>query len=63
MPELRTISDVVTAITAVTEQVSAGVLSVEEGEAVCAMIEVNRKAQESLELERRIAALEAAAGR
>jgi hypothetical protein len=63
MPELRTVSDVVTAITAVIEQVSSGVLSVEEGQAVCTIIEVHKKALETLELERRVAALEAAAGK
>ena len=59
MPQLITPSDVVAAIAAITEQVSSGQLSPEEGEAICGMIEGFRQALETQALEARIAALEA----
>ena len=59
MPRLITPGDVVAAIAAITEQVSSGQLSPEEGEAICGMIEGFRQALETQALEARIAALEA----
>jgi hypothetical protein len=63
MPPLNTINDVVSAISAITEQVSKGWLSPEEGVMICELIEVHRKALETLVLEARVAALEVAASK
>lgn len=58
MPEVREPRDVVAAIAAVTQAVADGDLSPEEGQAVAAVLETQRRVIETAELERRIAALE-----
>jgi Family of unknown function (DUF5681) len=63
VPPLNTINDVVSAISAITEQVSGGRLSPEEGVMICELIKVHRKALETLALEARVAALEIAASK
>jgi hypothetical protein len=59
LPKLRTAADVVAAIASITEQVAAGTLSAEEGHMICEMIELHRRALETVTLEERVAALEA----
>ena len=61
MPELRTAADMVAALGAVVQAVAHGDLSPEEGGAVAALVELHRKAIETAEFERRLAALEGAA--
>ena len=51
MPRIEVAGDVVPAIASITEQVAAGVLSPDEGTMICDMIEVHRKAIETMELE------------
>ena len=48
-----------TALGSIAAAVARGDLTVEEGQAIAAMLETQRKAIETVELERRIAALEA----
>ncbi len=60
LPELRTPADLAAALGAVAGAVGRGDLSPEEGGAVAAVLEAQRRAIETLDLERRIAALEAA---
>ncbi len=62
LPELRTPADLAAALGAVAGAVGRGDLSPEEGGAVAAVLEAQRRAIETMELERRIAALEAAKG-
>ena len=62
LPELRAAADLAAALGAVAGAVGRGDLSPEEGAAVAAVLEAQRKAIETQELERRIAALEAAKG-
>ena len=59
MPALNTAADSVVALGAIAAAVASGDLSPEEGHAVAAVVELHRKAVETAELERRIAALEA----
>jgi hypothetical protein len=59
LPELRAAADLAAALGAVASAVALGDLSPEEGSAVAAVLEAQRKAIETQELERRIAALEA----
>ena len=62
LPEMRTPADLSAALGAVTRAVALGEVTPDEGGAVAAVLEAQRKAIETQELERRIAALEAAKG-
>jgi hypothetical protein len=59
LPALNTAADVTTALAATAAAMAEGTLSPEEAGAVAAVIETQRRAIETLELETRIAALEA----
>lgn len=58
LPVLNSAEDLVQALGAVTGAVAAGDLSPEEGHAVAAIMEMQRQAIETADLERRITALE-----
>ena len=58
LPRLETAADLVPALGAVAAAVGDGELSPEEGQAVAAVLEIQRKAIETSDLERRIAAIE-----
>ncbi len=62
LPELQTAADLAAALAAVAGAVGRGEVSPEEGSAVAIVLEAQRKAIETQELERRIAALEATKG-
>ena len=62
LPPVRTPADLTTATGALIAAVASGELSAEEAQAVSAVLTVHRTALETLELEARIAALEAAKG-
>ncbi len=62
VPELQTAADLAAALAAVAGAVGRGEVSPEEGSAVAIVLEAQRKAIETQELERRIAALEATKG-
>ena len=62
LPSVRTAADTTEALGAVVAAVADGTLTAEEAQAVGAVLEMQRKAIETQELERRIAALEAAKG-
>lgn len=59
LPPVLTAADTVAALGALVGAVAAGTLSPEEGQAVAAMLEVQRRAIETADLERRVAELEA----
>ena len=61
LPELRTPADLAAALGAVGQAVGRGAISLEEGSAVAAVLEGQRRAIETAQLEQRLAALEAAA--
>lgn len=63
LPVIETASDIAAALGSVTDAVAAGEMSPEEGAAVAAILEVQRRAVETVELERRLTALERAPGR
>lgn len=63
LPSLSDAAGVVAAIGAVADAVAAGDVSPEEGQAVAGILETQRRAIETAELEARIAALEARSGR
>jgi hypothetical protein len=58
LPQIRAPGDLVTALAAVAQAVADGALTPDEGHAVAAILETQRKAVETLELEARISALE-----
>jgi hypothetical protein len=58
LPSLATAADLARALGSVAQAVGNGVLTPEEGQAVGAVLEMQRKAIESAELEARVAALE-----
>jgi hypothetical protein len=58
LPAITAAGDIMAALGAVTDAVATGELSPEEGAAVAGILEVQRRAAETLELEARIAALE-----
>ena len=58
MPKLKTPSDVGDAISAIAQAMSTGELTPDEAGAVAAVVELRRKAIETVEHERRITALE-----
>ena len=60
LPDIATPADLVTALGIVAKAVGDGDLSPDEAQAVAAVLETQRRAVETLELERRIAALEQA---
>ena len=58
LPPMRAAADIVPALAAVADAVAAGDLSPEEGHAVAGIVEVQRRAIETADLERRLLALE-----
>ena len=58
LPAIKSANDVVTALGTIAESVAGGALTPDEGQAVAAVLEVKRKAIETVELESRVAALE-----
>ena len=58
LPAIVAPSDIVAALGAVADAVAAGELSPEEGAAVAGILEAQRRAVETVEIEARIAALE-----
>jgi Family of unknown function (DUF5681) len=62
LPPLSSAGDLRAAVAAVVAEVTAGRLTPDEGTAVVALIEIQRRAIETVELEARIAALEAQDG-
>jgi uncharacterized protein DUF5681 len=60
LPAVRTAADTTAALGAVVAAVAEGTLTPDEAQSVSAVLEVQRKAIETQELERRIVALEAA---
>ncbi|HZP98630.1 MAG TPA: DUF5681 domain-containing protein [Reyranella sp.] len=58
LPAIKTSADTVAALGAITDAVAAGDLTPDEGAAVAGVIEIKRKAIETVELEARISALE-----
>jgi hypothetical protein len=58
LPPIVSAADLVKALAAVADAMARGVLSAEEAQAAAAVLEHHRKAVETLELERRIAAIE-----
>jgi hypothetical protein len=59
LPAIQSAADVVAAVGAVADAVGAGDITPDEGQAVAAILEAKRKAIETVELESRVAALEA----
>lgn len=59
LPPIVGAADLVKALAAVADAMARGVLSAEEAQAAAAVLEHHRKAVETLDLERRIAAIEA----
>jgi hypothetical protein len=59
LPAMRTAGDLAAALGAVAGAVASGTIAPAEGQAVAAVLESQRRAIETVELERRIAALEA----
>ena len=62
IPELRGPEDLAAALGGVAQAVAGGAISPEEGASVAAVLEGHRRALETVELERRLAALEARSG-
>ena len=58
LPPLRTAADLAVALGRIARAIGSGILSPEEGQAVGAVLEMQRKALELTELETRIAVLE-----
>jgi hypothetical protein len=58
LPPIVGAADLVTALSAVADAMARGVVSAEEAQAAAAVLDHQRKAVETLDLERRIAALE-----
>ncbi len=58
LPEVATAADLVPALAAVVAAMGRGELTPEEAQAVCAVLESQRRAVETAELEARVAALE-----
>ena len=59
LPPIVSAADLVTALAAVADAMARGVLSAEEAQSAATVLEHHRKAVETLDLERRIAAIEA----
>lgn len=62
MPPIETSSDIAAALGSITNAVAGGEASPEEGAAMAAILETQRRAMETVELERRLTALEQKAG-
>ena len=62
LPNIATATDVLAALSVVADAVGAGEITPDEGTAVAALLEVKRKAIETVELEGRVAALEKGKG-
>jgi hypothetical protein len=62
LPKIATAEDLVSALASVVEAVSGGTITPEEGATVAGILEVKRKAIETLELDKRIARLEQMGG-
>jgi hypothetical protein len=60
LPPISTAEDVLTGMGAVLQAVSNGDLTPDEGQAVASLLEVHRRAFETIDIERRLTALEAA---
>jgi hypothetical protein len=60
LPPIETPADIAAALAAVTGAVASGVVTPEEGAALAAILEGQRRSLETVELERRLAALELA---
>ena len=58
LPPVETAADVLAALGAVVRQVADGIITTEEGAAVAGLLEAKRKALETVEIERRLSALE-----
>ena len=58
LPAIRSAADVVAALGTLAESVAGGDLTPDEGQAVATVLEIKRKAIETLELDDRITALE-----
>jgi 3-hydroxyacyl-CoA dehydrogenase len=58
LPPIETAANVLAALGSIAEAVAAGDLAPDEGQAVAAVVEAKRRAIETVDLERRIAALE-----
>jgi len=58
IPQVETASDIAAALATVTKAVAAGEASPEEGAAMVTILEAQRRAVETVELERRLSALE-----
>ena len=58
LPAIKSAGDVVMALGTIAESVASGSLTPDEGQAVAAVLEVKRKAIETVDLESRVAALE-----
>jgi hypothetical protein len=58
LPKVESASDIVAALGKVADAVGGGDLTPEEGQAVAAVLETKRKALETVEIERRVTALE-----
>jgi hypothetical protein len=58
LPALETASEIVRGLGAIIEAVADGTLTPDEGAAVANLMEIKRKAVETVEIERRVAALE-----
>jgi hypothetical protein len=63
LPSFASLAEIGTALDVITAGVAAGELSAEEAAHLCAVVDHRRKLIELLDLEARIAALEATAGR
>lgn len=59
LPQIETASDVLTALGSVVRAVAAGTLTPEEGATVAGLLEVKRRAIETVDIERRLSELEA----
>ena len=58
LPAINSSADVVAALSTVAESVAGGTLTPDEGQAVAAVLEIKRRAIETVELENRVIALE-----
>jgi hypothetical protein len=59
LPEVKSAADITSAMSAVTRAVAKGEITPDEGQAVAAILESQRKAIELADIERRVTALEA----
>lgn len=62
LPTIETAADLTAAMAEIMTSTSSGLITPEEGQALTSLVEANRKAIETVDLERRIAAIEGAMG-